>query len=103
MPKILPARFVRDHFHSCKACHSTTRKLCRLCQKCDQHCKCEEMPDTFDRRLRVAFEELYTSIHKLAIESAAGGPITEGDVYEALTKTNFEAIMSRKFKPPKED
>jgi len=61
------------------------------------------MPDIYDRKLRAAFEELYTNIHKLAIESAAGGPITEGDVYEALTKTSFEAIMSKKFRPPKED
>jgi len=103
MPKILSPRFQRDHWSSCKSCHSSTRKLCRLCRKCSAHCKCEDMPDIYDRKLRAAFEELYTNIHKLAIESAAGGPITEGDVYEALTKTSFEAIMSKKFRPPKED
>ena len=101
MPKILSPRFRRDFNRNCKQCHNATRKLCGLCNKCSLHCKCQDLPDWVERKLHTAFDELRTNIHKLAIESAAG-EIQEENVYDALTKTSFEEIMTRHFPPPKE-
>jgi hypothetical protein len=101
MPKILSPRFVKQHYKQCKACHSGTRKLCSLCTKCAQHCQCEDLPASIEHDLDRAFNHLRTSIHKLTIDAASGHPITEEDIYEALTRINFEEIMTRYFPAPK--
>src|SRR5262252_1026500 len=101
MPKILSPRFVREHWKVCKTCKSNTRKLCSLCGKCSQHCHCEDLPRHIEAELERAFGHLRLNIHKLAIEAAAGHPITDEDIYEALTKINFEEVMTRYFEAPK--
>jgi len=61
------------------------------------------MPYFLERRLDDALSDLRKAIHKIAILEANQTPekvIDEEEVYQALSKINFEELMSHHFHPP---